>query len=167
MYVRWFQAIEMIPPGGVLLYELEGKEFSINRHLGLVGIVSVADLRISRFGELLKMAERVNFALKLGPSGPAPPHSRGKTGPHNARQLPTHVAAVPAVHLASLRATGPRAIAETPNRSDRFFDRYGSHLKFSIESDSVSMASRGSPAQLLVKSVGAPVSRGPGPWFSV
>ena len=40
-------------------------------------------------------------------------------------------------------------------------------LKFSIESDSVSMASRGLPAQLLAKTVGAPVSRGPGPWFSV
>ena len=100
--IRWFQAVEIIQPYRILLYELEGKEFSINRHLGLVGIVSVADLRISRFGELLKMDERVNFALKPGPSGPAPPHSRGKTGPHRARQLLTHAAAVPAVHLAPL-----------------------------------------------------------------
>ena len=111
--LRWFQAIEIIPPSGLLLYELEGKEFSTIHYLGLVGIVSVADLRISRFGELLKMAERVNFALKLGPSGPAPTHSRGKTGPHNARQLLTHVAAVPAVHLAPL--TGHRAARNRRN----------------------------------------------------
>ena len=113
LLVRWFQAVEIIQPYRILLYELEGKEFSTIHYLGLVGIVSVADLRISRFGELLKMDERVNFALKLGPSGPAPTHSRGKTGPHNARQLPTHVAAVPAVHLAPL--TGHRAARNRRN----------------------------------------------------
>ena len=98
--LRWVQAVDSIHPSGVLLYELEGKEFSTIHYLGLVGIVSVADLRISRFGELLKMAERVNFALKLGPSGPAPARPRGKTGPHSAHRLPTQVGAVPAVHLA-------------------------------------------------------------------
>ena len=103
----------MIQPYRILLYELEGKEFSINRHLGLVGIVSVADLRISRFADLLEMDERVNFALKLGPSGPAPTHPRGETGPHSARQLPAHVAAVPAVHLAPL--TGHRAARNRRN----------------------------------------------------
>ena len=150
-----------------MLYELEGKEFSTIHYLGLVGIVSVADLRISRFGELLKMAERVNFALKLGPSRPAPAHSRGKTGPHNARQLLTHAAAVPAVHLAPL--TGHRAARNRRNAKSirSIFRSIRISLEISIESDSVSMASRGSSAQLLVKSVGAPVSRGPGPWFSV
>ena len=98
--LRWVQAVDSIHPSPILLYELEGKEFSTIHYLGLVGIVSVADLRISRFGELLKMDERVNSALKLGPSGHAPARPRGKTGPHSAHRLPTHVGAVPAVHLA-------------------------------------------------------------------
>ena len=70
--VRWVQAVDSIHPSGFLLYELEGKEFSINRHLGLVGIVSVADLRILRFADLLEMDERVNseFCLEARPFGP-------------------------------------------------------------------------------------------------
>ena len=111
--LRWVQAVEIIQPSPFLLYELEGKEFSINRHLGLVGIVSVADLRILRFADLLEMDERVNFALKLGPSGPAPARSRGKTGPHSAHQLLAPLGAVPAVHLAP--RTGHRAARNRRN----------------------------------------------------
>ena len=112
-YLRWVQAVDSIQPSPFLLYELEGKEFSINRHLGLVGIVSVADLRILRFADLLEMDERVNSALKLGPSDPATARSRGKTGPHSAHQLLTPVGAVPAVHLAP--RTGHRAARNRRN----------------------------------------------------
>ena len=111
--LRWFQAVEIIQPYRILLYELEGKELSTIHYLGLVGIVSVADLRILRFADLLEMDERVNSALKLGPSDPATARSRGKTGPHSAHQLLTPVGAVPAVHLAP--PTGHRAACNCRN----------------------------------------------------
>ena len=63
--LRWVQAVDSIHPSPILLYELEGKEFSTIHYLGLVGIVSVADLRISRFGELLKTAERIFRSIRI------------------------------------------------------------------------------------------------------